>query len=377
MALEEEDESDPENPTVIESDRKVARAAAAAKRKEKAAPRPAQRKGKARLAARVEGELDVTKWKSKDGWPYRYFGEHVQFDSVMDPHDSIYPRASTSVGTRFQALNIPGEPEETHVKKRPPPPKKPKGHQTKDTPVDVERGEDAACEIVWVPQATGIKEDDVEKYLEEVRAMAVASDRSTVDLLTIALQALRKTRNTGKALVEVQNLLEQKPAPYPSLAIWTQTEMNNFDRNLINYQDELSEFRRNLSKKSLPEIVHYYYRYKGPERQYMHHEDPLVKDKFAVAEPSGIEAEEQLVNKEDLDVDVDAEEASSLAGTPPPGTRKMKRFCAVCMTEEAEKWYKCPDGVGDQEIQRKNKTMCQSCAIQWRHCQLIAILRAV
>lgn len=384
MALEEEDESDGDNPLIVETDRKVARAAAAAKRKEKVAPAPAKRKGKARLAARVEGELDVTKWKSKDGWPYRYFGQHVHFDSIMDPHDSIYPRASTSIGTRFQALNIPGEPEETHVKKRPPPPKKPKAKKGKEIAGEIERGEDAACDILWNPATSKVKEEVLDAFIEEVKLLPDLQDRVTVDALAIALQTLRKAGTVKKALAELQLMFAQKLNNYPSLSIWTPTEINNFDRNITNFEDELSEFRRNLPRKTLPEIVHYYYRFKGPQRQYMHHEDPLVKDKFAAIEPSGIEADEEheqkKPDKEEVPLHeedsappelVDEVDISSLAGSPPPGTKRQKRSCAICLTEEAKEWYKCPDGIGDQEAQKKQKTMCESCAIQWRHCQRI------
>lgn len=36
-------------------------------------------------------------------WPYRYFGQHTVATDVLDPHDSIYPRATTRLGQKFQA----------------------------------------------------------------------------------------------------------------------------------------------------------------------------------------------------------------------------------------------------------------------------------
>lgn len=35
-------------------------------------------------------------------WPYRYFGQHTNAPDVLDPHDSIYPRATTRLGPKFQ-----------------------------------------------------------------------------------------------------------------------------------------------------------------------------------------------------------------------------------------------------------------------------------
>ncbi|KAL4399815.1 putative PHD type zinc finger protein with BAH domain-containing protein [Malassezia pachydermatis] len=36
------------------------------------------------------------------GWPYRYFGEHSNAMDVLDSHDSIYPRAVTRIGPKYQ-----------------------------------------------------------------------------------------------------------------------------------------------------------------------------------------------------------------------------------------------------------------------------------
>ena len=94
------------------------------------------------------------------------------------------------------------------------------------------------------------------------------------------------------------------------------------------------------------------------QRQHLNYEDPLAKDKFGVAGPSGLDADQEEASEDD----------SSLAGSPSP-TRKSKRFCAVCDTEDAEQWYKCPMGLGEPTLSKKEKTLCPSCANQWRHCK--------
>lgn len=38
-----------------------------------------------------------------NGWPFRYFGEHTNAMDVLDSYDSIYPRAVTRLGPRYQA----------------------------------------------------------------------------------------------------------------------------------------------------------------------------------------------------------------------------------------------------------------------------------
>ncbi|OKL59680.1 hypothetical protein UA08_05272 [Talaromyces atroroseus] len=40
-------------------------------------------------------------------WPYRYFGIHCQLEDALDYDDRIYPRASSRIGTRHQAIVSP------------------------------------------------------------------------------------------------------------------------------------------------------------------------------------------------------------------------------------------------------------------------------
>ncbi|CAD6915540.1 unnamed protein product [Tilletia controversa] len=47
---------------------------------------------------------DVRGVRCFNNWPYRYFGQHTAATDVLDPHDSIYPRATTRLGPKFQAV---------------------------------------------------------------------------------------------------------------------------------------------------------------------------------------------------------------------------------------------------------------------------------
>lgn len=44
--------------------------------------------------------------RSFQRWPYRYFGEHTLANDVLDPDDSIYPRATPRIGVKYQANPI-------------------------------------------------------------------------------------------------------------------------------------------------------------------------------------------------------------------------------------------------------------------------------
>ena len=366
-----------------------------------------KRKGKHRAAVHTEGELDSTKWREKDSWPYRYFGQHVHYESITDPHDPIYPRASTRIGTRYQALQIPGEPEETHVKKKPPPPKKSTSksakaaaeQQAEEEALERERGGDDTVDVYWVPpdvksgqMPTAAKKQytdaEMDAYLGAARCSPAYLARPSVDILDHALQILRASPSLQSATSKLSRLTQEGMASrFPGLAVWTPSEVREYEVVLDALEDELGEFKEGIPSKTTPQIVHYFYRETYPSRQLLNADDASAKDKYGTVEPSGLEGEAEhdahghdngRVTASNGHGDGSAgestdEEESSLAGSPPPmtdGRRKVvRRMCAVCHVEHAELWYKCPDGVGEPTAGvRHAKVMCPSCAVQWRHC---------
>lgn len=57
---------------------------------------------------RNDALVSVKDRRLKEEWNLRYLGQHVRLEDAVDLEDrSLYPRASTSLGTKFQASNIP------------------------------------------------------------------------------------------------------------------------------------------------------------------------------------------------------------------------------------------------------------------------------
>ena len=54
-------------------------------------------------------ETNVAKWKSTNGWPYRYFGTSSDVDRMLDSDDPIWPRSTSRLGSRFQVSELPGD----------------------------------------------------------------------------------------------------------------------------------------------------------------------------------------------------------------------------------------------------------------------------
>lgn len=47
---------------------------------------------------------DIRGTRCFNRWPYRYFGQHTNAMDVLDPHDSVYPIATTRLGPKYQAF---------------------------------------------------------------------------------------------------------------------------------------------------------------------------------------------------------------------------------------------------------------------------------
>lgn len=228
-----------------------------------------------------------------------------------------------------------------------------------------DRGLDEACEIIWQPQPSLI-EGSLEDLLAPVKMKTVSNKQGNVDMIIEALKALHTTPEHDLRQQKIAELLAQPPN-CPSLAHWSEVEMQSFDDDLEDHEDELGRYTRTRKMKSYPEIVHHYYREKGYQKRFMHLEDP-AQDKFAAAGPQGIEAEQG-----DIVITEDEDGHTSVVEDAPTGSgRKSKHQCAMCGIDKAELWFLCPEGVGLQEVTRKDRVICPSCSIQWRHCGFLS-----
>lgn len=55
-----------------------------------------------------DADVSVAECRLREEWNIRYLGLHCKLEDAVDPDDrSPYPRASTSLGTKYQAINIP------------------------------------------------------------------------------------------------------------------------------------------------------------------------------------------------------------------------------------------------------------------------------
>lgn len=326
-------------------------------------------KGKAREAAR---DVDGTEWRTTNGWSLRYFGAHTNMEAVLDPHDSLYPRAKTRIGPRFQAV-VPewdyelgreaaeAEPARQYFKPRKlagaalprHKQKKGKGHGAAAVP----RGAEEALDVVYRPgQATGDQSEegevDVDGYLERVRHAPLYA-ATGVDLLDRALILLRTELDEEDALAAVSELS-------PSMLghpVWTEAERKLLQAGVDFVGNDLAEISTTIATKDIAAITKRYYMFVG------HTSPDEVPQPPAKAAPGPARGKAKAR----------ARHASDDEGSVCGGSGKG-RECALCDADQSARWFRCPstqlDSLETLELTAKStkeSVMCDECAVAWRH----------
>lgn len=226
------------------------------------------------------------------GWPYRYFGEHTSALDVLDSHDSIYPRAVTRCGPKYQMavpswqeqqenndeeLNQP-EPEPLQESGTPSPTKGSSRTKRKGTSrrgrrsvestqnsmeveeadaapssndVIYERGGDETVQCIYAPESA-ISPEAVDIYLHTVSAPKASIPRFYVDFMDQALELLHLQRYDTEAAAEQFRTLRDIDFDFFHL---TPKEWESLGKTLQENGAEMSLLKRALQSRTPGEIV--------------------------------------------------------------------------------------------------------------------------
>lgn len=108
--------------------------------------------------------------------------------------------------------------------------------------------------------------------MDTVKGQCVAKKHGNVDLVVDALRILYTSAGAGSGELRVSDLCA-KPPYHASLAPWSEEESQVFDQELEEYEDELGRYDGTKNIKTVPEIVHHYYREKGYQKRFTHLEE--------------------------------------------------------------------------------------------------------
>ncbi|GAA6018993.1 hypothetical protein JCM8202_000634 [Rhodotorula sphaerocarpa] len=341
----------------------------------------ASKKGKAREVG-ADVRTDPHDWHMTNGWPFRYFGMHAHAYNVMDPHDSLHPRASTRLGNKFQCVVPNWDPVR---KQQEAPPEQRQYFQPKrsraSTPVgkgdrekarktkQVEappRGEDEAVNVIWRP-TDKYSDKSLAELFERVKKMAMYNTAG-VDALNRAL-VLFDAKNGDVT----EAILALRKVSLGSLGhvYWNEEERKKLADGAQQHHNDIEEIAKLLPNKKMGDVVKRYYVQVGHTLQEDEPTQPEEKAS-AVAARSKKTARRRARAADDADLESTetVDEDSDRGSVAPPARtpfQRRNRFCAICSTTETPKWYWCPNNISELEVKPNPLVMCESCGIRWRH----------
>ncbi|GAA5870279.1 hypothetical protein JCM3774_004631 [Rhodotorula dairenensis] len=336
----------------------------------------ASKKGKAREVG-PGVRVDPHDWRMTNGWPFRYFGMHAHAYNVMDPHDSLHPRASTRLGNKFQCVVPEWDPV---AKKQLAPPEPRQYFQPKrsraSTPIAkgdrdkarraklVEappRGEDDAVSVIWRP-TDKYSDESLAELFERVRKMAMYNTAG-VDTLNRALMLFE-----AKEGDVTETILALRKVSLGSLGhvSWNEEDRKKLADGAQQHHNDIVEIAKLLPNKKMCDVVKRYYVQVGHTLQEDEPTQPEEKA-TAVAARSKKTARRKARAAEEAESDGDNSDHGSVAPPAKTPAQRKNRFCAICSTTDSPKWYRCPNNVSEIEVKPNPLVMCENCGIRWRH----------
>lgn len=352
-------------------------------------------------------------------WPYRYFGIHCQLEDALDYDDRIYPRASSRLGTRHQAVVSPwyGRPVQyvkpVYIKKKSKSkmskeaqaaaeaerqarlarPKwivdEPRGYirRGEDEPVLVNGKEVRTSQLLFkMPEpnqipSSGRGEDDapgsdmspedrekfIDDYMERAKKLAPEKGLETysTNFLDKALEYLyAENFNVEAALARLKRADKYKDLREPKL---TAEQVKLFEEGVAKYGSELASVRRHIGNIEHRHVVRFYYMWKKTKRGreiWGNYEGRRGKKESKRADSSKLA--DDLADDQD-DSAFDTEKA----------TEKKRGFqCKFCFTRSSPHWRRAPNTVPGATTRVDAKkgdkgtivhvALCHRCAILWR-----------
>lgn len=334
-------------------------------------------------------------------WPYRYFGMHCKVEDALDLDDRIFPRASTRLGLRHQAIVAPwfGQPveyvkplefkksgkngnkltkdqqaalEAERIEKE----KRPKWVQD-EPPGYIERGGDDTAEVLYKPPeecGVSMSGEAVDDYMNTARTMesVLGVPEHSTNLQDVACHALYSNGfDPNKALKELGKT-PKADFDEPDL---TPAEQKKFEEAIAKYGSELHSVKKHVKTLRYSTVTRYYYTWKKTDR------GKLIWGNFSGRKgKKDAKKAEAAANKLADDV---ADVHDDSAFDADKAREKKKSFlCKFCGTKRSRRWRRAPaaavtlvteNGGGNtssKSVKDKKEqyiqALCRRCAELWR-----------
>ncbi|CAP69373.1 uncharacterized protein PODANS_1_10370 [Podospora anserina S mat+] len=330
-------------------------------------------------------------------WPYRYFGMHCKVEDALDLDDRIFPRASTRLGLKHQAVvgPWPGRPveyvkplefkksgkgsnkltkeqqallEAERIEKE----KRPKWVQ--DTPPGyIERGGDETVTTLWKePAKVGKEMPDaaIDDYMDTARSMAVSLGvpKQSTNLQDVARDLLFKFDFNAEKALRTLPKVPKEDFKEPDL---TPAEQKKFEEGVAKYGSELHLVMKHVKTLKPATVVRYYYTWKKTDR------GKQVWGNFSGRKgKKDAKKAEAAANK--LADDVADVHDDSAFDTEKAKEKKRGFLCKFCGTKNSRQWRRAPAaavsavtenggrGANKDKKDQCIQALCRRCAELWR-----------
>ncbi|PWY87014.1 PHD finger and BAH domain protein [Aspergillus heteromorphus CBS 117.55] len=361
-------------------------------------------------------------------WPYRYLGIHCRVEDALDYDDRIYPRASSRLGPRHQAMVLPwhgkpveyvkpvdlkkkymrtsGSRKDTKLSKEAvaaiEAAKQEKANRPKwvmDEPTGyVRRGEDEPVAVAGkqvrtaelkfkMPSADQIPargEDDapgsdlspadrerfVDEYMEQAKALApeLGLEKYSTNFLDKALELLyANSFDVDAALAKLKQMNKYKDLKEPRLR---PEELKLFEQAVGKYGSEWRHITKHVGTVPHYQIVRFYYMWK---------KTPRGRQIWGAYEGRRGKKEAKRHNASAKLVDDVADDHDDSAFDSGKASEKKRGFqCKFCSTRTSRQWRRAP-GVppgtttpGETSTKQRDRgqpltvALCLRCALLWR-----------
>lgn len=352
----------------------------------------------------------------KEEWSMRYLGIHTRLEDAADLDDRLpYPRASTNLGARFQASNIPecdGHPivyydvekkEESKSKKGPGGRKVIKKKHVEDeskkllvpeefadeSPKDyplwlqprpkgyiergVDDGEGETCTLMWKPREEDLQDgfSRLDTFLSACEPVAHRLDvfpksPNFVD----AILKFYMTSNGDKTLaLKLAEGLTRKSLREPT---FNKEEIKRFEAGVKKNGSELFPTQKEVKTQSLAMVVRYYYLWKKSKRGRLIWGNYPGRKKKSQATVKDEKIEIKLSATDDY---ADSDDDSSYENEKIVAKKKLFR-CKHCRTYQSLLWFKITGFDGNTKYDETAENddidpdavtaLCCRCAKLWR-----------
>ncbi|KAJ3103758.1 putative PHD type zinc finger protein with BAH domain-containing protein [Phlyctochytrium planicorne] len=213
--------------------------------------------------------LDLKTFKTP--WPYRYFGDYFRMSDLDDPLEIGYPRAASRIGRQYQAevpdlpngiadapvIPIVKEVEKVEkINKVGRPPKKRKIERSEKTIYEMPRG--LPDEIVFSGDL--LEPHELQEYLDVVVGPETGK-KDNANLIYASLLELHKCHYDADTAAESKPRMLASIAPVP----WSEKDIKAISQGVEVHGHDLHSIMATLSRKSMPDLVQYFYMWKKTE----------------------------------------------------------------------------------------------------------------